>query len=185
MRLRLATSQDAAAIHGIYAPVVRDTVISFELEPPTEAELARRITTTLETFPWLVAEESGSVRGYAYASRHRDRAAYGWSVDLAVYIHPDAHRQGVGRSLYQALFPILSRQGVHAVYAGITVPNVASVSLHEAVGLHLVGVYREVGFKFGTWLDVGWWEKQLDGPTRAPQPIIPFPALCLPSLISP
>lgn len=191
MHLRIATPLDAAAIHGIYAPIVRDTVISFEIDPPSEAELARRISTTLETFPWLVAEDAGSIRGYAYASRHRDRAAYAWSVDLAVYIHADARRQGVGRRLYETLFSILARQGVHAVFAGITLPNQASVSLHEAVGLTHVGVYREVGYKLGAWRDVGWWQKRLDGldgldgPTRAPASIIPFPALGLPSIVSP
>jgi phosphinothricin acetyltransferase len=185
MHLRLATLADAAAVHGIYAPIVRETIISFELEPPTIDELGRRITYTLQHWPWLVAEEAGAVVGYGYASRHRDRAAYAWSVDLAVYVHPRAQRRGVGRRLYQALFPILERQGLHAAFAGITLPNEASVGLHESLGFTPVGVYREVGFKLRAWRDVGWWQRPLAGPTRAPAAFIPLPALGGPLVFPP
>src|SRR5687767_8258224 len=109
--IRLARDGDAGQIAGIYAPVVRDTAISFEVEPTTAAEIARRVADTLPTFPWLVVDKAGEILGYAYASAHRARAAYRWSVDTTVYVHPDAHRSGVGRALYTSLLRILALQG--------------------------------------------------------------------------
>jgi len=170
--IRVAQPSDAEAMAAIYAPIVRDTTISFEVEPPTAAEMARRIGATLATHPWLVAERDGLVIGYAYAGRHRDRAAYRWSVDVSAYIDECARRSGAGRALYEKLIAILKRQGFHAAFAGIALPNEPSVGLHEAAGFRPVGIYKEVGFKHGQWRDVGWWRLEL---SRAPhEPIEPI-----------
>lgn len=168
--VRLARESDAASIHAIYAPIVRDTVISFETEVPEVAEIARRIRTTLASLPWLVREEEGRVAGYAYASRHRERRAYQWSVDVSAYVDAAFRRRGIGRALYAALFERLVRQGYFNAYAGITLPNAASVGLHEALGFTPVGVYRGVGFKCGAWHDVGWWHRRLRDLVPNPQP---------------
>ena len=167
-RIRVAAPGDAEGVQAIYAPVVRDTAISFELEPPGVAEMAGRIAGTLAEHPWLVCERRGAVAGYAYATRHRERPAYRWSVDVSVYVHPDARRGGVGRRLYAALFRLLALQGYRNAYAGIALPNAGSVGLHEALGFRPVGVYRQVGFKLGAWHDVGWWQLQLQPPGIPP-----------------
>ena len=175
LMLRRATIGDAEAIAAIYAPYVRDTAISFEIEPPDGVEMRRRVDTVGETYPWLVAHlESGELLGYAYASRHRDRAAYRWSVDVTVYVRRDAHRRGIGRTLYRALLPVVAAQGYRNAYAGITLPNAASVGVHEAMGFAPVGVYRRVGWKLGLWHDVGWWALELSSsgaPPDEPRPI--------------
>jgi len=159
--LRLATGQDAAQIANIYAPYVLDTPISFELDSPTAEEMGERITSTLAKTPWLVCEQQGEIKGYAYASPHRARAAYRWSVDVSAYVRRSVQRQGIGRALYTALLNLLPLQGYANAYAGITLPNLASVGLHEALGFTPVGIYREVGYKLGRWHDVGWWQRSL------------------------
>ena len=173
-RIRLATPDDAAAIAVIYRPIVESTTISFETVPPSEAEMRQRITDTLAMYPWLVLEESGTIAGYAYGTRHRPRAAYQWSVETSVYV-AEAHRgRGVGRRLYTALFEILRAQGFAHAFAGIALPNPASVALHERVGFQPIGVFRHVGFKFGEWRNVGWWQRPIadeDSVTSAPLPI--------------
>lgn len=168
--IRLATSRDAAQIAELYAPIVRDTIISFEVDPPTEHEMRRRIEGTLEPFPWLVCERHGRLAGYAYAAWHAARAAYQWSVDVSVYVHEGERRTGVGRALYRSLFAILALQGFYNAYAGIALPNPASVSLHEALGFRPVGVYRGVGYKLGAWHDVGWWHLSLQERPDSPEP---------------
>lgn len=171
--IRLARVEDAADIVVIYDPIVRHTAISFELEPPTVPLMQQRIVATLTQFPWLVYQRQGKVMGYVYASQHRSRAAYQWSVDVSVYIHPASRRTGVGRALYTALFRLLTLQGFYNAYAGITLPNAASVSLHEALGFEPVGAYRKVGYKLGAWHDVGWWQLRLrtDAAPVAPIPL--------------
>lgn len=164
-KIRIATPADATAIQAIYEPMVLGTAISFELIPPTVEEMRIRIESTLLVYPYLVAEVDGKVMGYAYASQHRAREAYRWSVDVTVYIDPAAHRQGVGRALYRHLIPMLEKQGFHAAYAGIALPNIASVGLHEALGFTHIGTYPEVGFKHGQWHDVGYWRKPLNTET--------------------
>lgn len=171
--IRLAVERDAAAIAGIYRPYVESTPISFETEPPDEHEMRRRIGETLPHYPWLVYESDGRVLGYAYATKHRVRAAYQWSVDAAVYIDGIRHRSGIGRGLYASLFAILAAQDFFNVYAGVTLPNPPSVGLHEAVGFTPVGVYKKVGYKLGQWHDVGWWELTLK--ERAVEPQAPAP----------
>jgi L-amino acid N-acyltransferase YncA len=175
-RIRVAMPADADQIQAIYAPIVRDTTISFEDEPPTAEEMAGRIAGTLSTHPYLVCEEDGRVLGYIYASAFRARAAYRWSVETTVYIDGRTRRSGVGRALYVALLPILRRQGCHSAFAGIALPNAGSAGLHETLGFRSVGVYQDVGFKHGQWCDVGWWRLGLsDGPPAA-EPI-PFAAM--------
>jgi L-amino acid N-acyltransferase YncA len=161
MKIRAATAADAPAILAIYAPIVRDTIISFETEVPTTQDIADRIDTTMKTHPYLLAEANGAVAGYAYAGEHRARSAYKWSVDVTVYVASQARRAGVARALYGRLLPMLAERGFHAAFAGIALPNPASVGLHEAMGFAPVGIYREVGFKFGRWCDVGWWQRLL------------------------
>lgn len=170
--IRAARPGDAAAIAEIYAPYVRDTVITFELDPPDAAEIRDRMTRE-PRLPWLVATRSDRVVGYAYASRHRDRAAYRWSADVAIYLRADEHSRGTGRLLYEELIPATRALGYAGLYAGVTLPNPASVGLHEAMGFTLVGVYRSVGFKGGRWLDVGWYELAAPAypdPPPEPQP---------------
>lgn len=159
--LRLAEPADAAGILAIYAPVVRETAISFELEPPSEEEMRRRIETTRERRPWLVCSDGEAVAGYAYAAAHRERPAYQWSVETSVYVHPDHRRRGVAHGLYTALLAALRAQGFANALAGIALPNPASVGFHEACGFRHVGVYHSVGYKLGAWHDVAWLERRL------------------------
>lgn len=168
--IRLATEQDAAQIQAIYAPNVRHTAISFELEAPTVHEMQQRIGQTLEHWPWVVCEHREQIQGYAYGSSHRARAAYQWSVDVSVYVHASAHRSGVGRAVYRSLFSLLVLQGFYNAYAGITLPNPASVGLHESLGFQSLGVYRAVGYKLGAWHDVGWWQLALRERAMSPEP---------------
>jgi L-amino acid N-acyltransferase YncA len=174
--LRIATANDAADVQAIYAPVVRDTAISFELQPPSVDEMRTRIRTTLDAgLPWIVCEHDGTVTGYVYAARHRgDRPAYQWSVEVSVYVHEAARGSGLGRRMYTSLFDVLAFQHVQNAYAGATLPNEASVRLHDAVGFERVGIYERVGFKLGRWHDTIWWVKRLGShPVPAP-PIIPL-----------
>ncbi len=160
MDIRLATPEDAAGVLEIYGPFCA-TPVSFEAQAPAVGEIRRRIAKTLERLPWLVAAEAGVILGYAYAKPHREREAYQWSVELSIYVREGCRRQGVGRVLYGSLLAILRLQGYYNAYAGTTLPNPASVALHEAVGFRPVGVYHGVGFKYGAWHDVGWYELAL------------------------
>lgn len=170
--IRLATVGDAGAIQAIYAPSVLESPASFEVELPSADEMRRRITGVLQSYPWVVYEDAGGqVIGYAYASRHSERAAYGWSVDTTIYVDSGSHRRGIGRALYTSLLALLRLQGYHNAYGGITLPNDASVGLHKAMGYELVGVYKNVGFKFGAWHDVSYWGLEL----RPPSPDVQSP----------
>jgi L-amino acid N-acyltransferase YncA len=166
--IRLARASDAAELQAIYAPIVRDTPISFEVAPPGVEDMRARIEKTLAVFPWLVEERDGRIVGYAYASRHREREAYQWSVDVSCYVHADARGQGIGAALYEALFGILRRQGFHGAFAGITLPNAPSERLHESVGFRRIGVYPEVGHKLGAWRDTGWYHLRLGDALQQP-----------------
>ena len=168
--IRWAIAEDAAAMAAIYAPVVRTTAISFEMDAPTAEEMAARVRATLAYAPWLVCARGEDVLGFAYASRHRERAAYRWSVDASVYVDERARRRGVARGLYTSLFALLRGQGFYAVHAGITLPNAASVGVHESLGFERVGVYRAVGYKLGAWHDVGWWQLVLRERVGTPAP---------------
>jgi L-amino acid N-acyltransferase YncA len=153
-------SRDAVCCAAIYRPFVTDGWVSFELDPPSPDEMARRMGEYAAAHAWLIAERDGAVAGYAYGSPHRARAAYSSSCDVAVYVDPAAARSGIGRALYGALLPLLATK-CHAAFAGIALPNEASIGLHEACGFTPLGVYREVGWKMGGWRDVGWWQRLL------------------------
>lgn len=177
--------RDGPACAGIYAPFVADSSVSFEDLPPDGAEFARRIETISSRYPWLVAEIDGEVAGYAYASPHRDRAAYRWAAEVAVYVGERHRGQGVGKVLYRALFDLLARQGIRTVCAGVTLPNDASIALHRAAGFDYIGVYTEVGFKNGAWGDVTWWQRPIAAPgvpAAVPPEPIPLAQLGLPAL---
>jgi phosphinothricin acetyltransferase len=172
--LRLATAADGPALAEIYRPAVTDSSTSFELDPPDGAEMARRAACLLERTPWLVYERDGAVLGYAYAGPHRERPAYQWSVEVSAYVHASARRLGVGRALYTALFAVLAVQGFRNAYAGVTLPNFASLQLHASLGFTPIGVFRGIGFKKGAWHDVAWFEREIlprvDAPP-APRPL--------------
>lgn len=183
--IRTAHTTDARDIHAIYAPIVTGTAISFETEPPSIAQIEDRIRGTVAKYPYLVCVADEKVLGYAYAGAHRERAAYGWSVDVTIYVNEEAQRSGVGRSLHSTLIKILQRQRFHAAFAGITLPNEGSVSLHKSLGFQLLGIYEEVGFKFGRWHSVSWWRRGLGEGQPVAEPIA-FEALRdeLPALLS-
>lgn len=176
-RIRLASAADGAALAEIYAPAVDGRSTSFELTAPDAAELARRVERLIARTPWLVLERDARVVGYAYASPHRDRPAYQWSVEVSAYVHADAHRTGVARALYTSLFAVLVLQGFRSAYAGITLPNDASEGLHRALGFTPVGVFHRVGYKLGAWHDVVWLERAL-----APHDVEPPAPVALPAL---
>ncbi len=155
--LRLAQPADAKAILSIYAPYIENTSFTFETEVPSTEAFAERISTYLENYPWIVCEINGQIAGYAYAARHRERAAYQWSVESSVYIHDDFQRAGVARALYQSLFELLTYQGFRNVYAVINLPNDKSVAFHEKLGFTYFATYEQVGYKLGKWKNVGWW----------------------------
>lgn len=169
-RIRLALPTDAAAIADIYAPVVTNTATSFETMPPDADEMARRIGSLRSRYPWLVCDENGAIRGYVYASGHRDRATYQWSVEVSAYVHSASHRRRIGKALYTSLFSVLALQGYRNAYAGMTLSNPASEAFHRSVGFTVVGVYRNVGFKHGAWHDVAWLERPLADHVDEPPP---------------
>jgi len=176
MRIRTAHPDDAKAILAIYAPIVEQTTISFELNVPDEAEMRRRIQATLQLLPWLVGEDDqGAVNGYVYAGRFRERAAYQWAVEVTAYVRADCRGQGVGRRLYERLFELLREGGYFQAVAGIALPNAASVGLHEAMGFKPVAHYPAVGYKHGAWRDMGYWQKGLQEPGAGQKPVEPKP----------
>jgi L-amino acid N-acyltransferase YncA len=170
VNIRFADAGDAAGIAAIYAPNVVESAISFEADPPTRDMMCERITATLAQLPWLVCERGGELIGYAYASPHSERAAYRWSLNVSVYIAAGCRRQGIGRALYTSLFALVRLGGYYSAHAGVTLPNAASVGLHESLGFVPVGIYRAVGFKLGAWHDVGWWQLELRPRSSAPAP---------------
>lgn len=174
LRARRALESDAGAVAAIYAPYVTDSVISFEVEAPSAEEMRRRIATIGASYPWIVAEHDGRIAGYVYASQHAARAAYQWSADVTAYLHKDYQRKGIGKQLYRLLFALLKRQGYRSLYGGITLPNTASEALHRSVGMELVGIYRNVGFKFGAWHDTMWLGMSFDDEQAPSGPPIKF-----------
>ncbi len=168
-------SADAAACAAIYAPYVASSVISLEDVAPPPDEFARRMARISERYPYLVAEEDGEVVAFAYGSLHRERAAYRWACESSVYVDEMHRRRGIGGALYATLFDLLRRQGLQIVCAGITLPNEASVAIHESFGFQPVGIYRRIGWKAGRWHAVGWWELDLvpPGDGAPPEPGLP------------
>lgn len=172
MRVRAAQADGAATLADIYRPYVEATAVSFENTAPDGPEMAGRMLAS-PRLPWLVAEAdaghvAGHVAGYAYATRHRSRAAHRWAVDCSGYLMPGERGRGTGRLLYSVRLPTLRELGYRRAYAGIALPNATSVRLHEALGFTRIGVYKDVGYKLGSWHDVGWWELPLT-PARTEQ----------------
>lgn len=168
-------ARDAAACAAIYAPYVAGSPVSFEEAEPSSADFAARIARIAATHPYLVCERDGRIAGFAYGAPHRERAAYRWAADVSVYVDPAQQRRGIGRALYEALLARLRAQRFHVACAGITLPNAASVGLHESLGFELVGIYRGIGWKAGAWRDVGWWQLRLSAPTGDTPPPEPLP----------
>lgn len=160
--IRSAAPSDAASIAAIYNHYVTETVVTFEEDPITAAEIARRIEEVWSaSLPWLIAEEGSRVVGYAYAAPWRPRIGYRFSAEVTVYLAPAHAGRGLGSKLYAQLFPMLQARRIHAVIGGIALPNEASVALHEKFGLRKVAHFAEVGFKFDRWIDVGYWQRTL------------------------
>lgn len=175
--VRLATPADAAACAAIYAPYVTGSAISFELVPPTEAEMAGRIERIAGHYPWVVVEVEGVVRAYAYASRHRDRPAYDWTAETTVYVDQAHHRQGLGRIAMRALVAVLRLQGFHLLVAGITAPNPGSFRLHDALGFAMIGEFEAIGWKDDAWHGVAFMGLELGPRDPVPDPVTPITEL--------
>ncbi len=167
-RIHLATAADASAMLEIYKPFITDTAVTFETDVPSISSFEQRIQTYMNTWPWLVYESDREVAGYAYATSHRERAAYQWCVESSVYVHAGFQKRGIATLLYNALFKILRYQGFINVYAGITLPNEKSVAFHKSFGFTHFADYKNIGYKLGKWHTVGWWELQLND--YAPRP---------------
>ena len=175
--IRTARDEDAAAIHAIYAPSVSAGVATFETELPGVETMRERLRARLQHYPWLVWEDAGEVLAYAYAGRFRERAAYDWIAETSIYVRHDAQRRGIARRLYGVLLDVMRLQGITQAVGVITLPGVASVAMHEAMGFTSAGVWRQCGYKLGQWWDVGVWQKELQPAATPPSAMKPFPAL--------
>ena len=176
VKLRIATKEDGAALAAIYAYYVENTAVTFEYVAPSAEEFGERIAHKLEKYPYIVAEENGRAVGYAYADMYRERAAFNWSCELSVYLDKYETGKGTGKLLYNALIAILKLQGFVSVVASITYPNGPSVALHKKMGFSHLGTMRDIGYKFGRWLDLMWFEKRISD-VNTPATVIPFPEL--------
>lgn len=175
--IRIASLDDAEAIHAIYAPAVSHGTATFETVLPGAPAMRERIRARLQHYPWLVWEESGEVLAYAYAGRFRERAAYDWIAETSIYVRADAHRRGIARRLYGALLDAMQLQGITQAVGVITLPGMVSVAMHETMGFSPAGVWRQCGYKLGQWWDVGVWQKTLQPATTPPPRVTPFPEL--------
>jgi L-amino acid N-acyltransferase YncA len=172
--IRLANESDASQILRIYAPIVTQTAISFELRPPSEGEMRERIRKTLTTHAWLVSIDDDQITAYAYASEFRRREAYLWTTEVTVYVDSTARRRGHARGLYRSLFEVLRLQGYYTALAIIALPNPPSIAFHQALGFEPVGVIKSAGYKFGAWHATAWWQLELQPhviPQRPPRPV--------------
>ncbi len=170
IRHRAATSDDAAAILAIYAPYVVTNAVSFETTPPLARDMRARIKAAGDVFPWIVAadDDSGLVLGYAFAKPMRPGPAYRFVCETACYVAGELEGQGIRRSLYMSLLATLTEQNYTQAISTLTMPNDKAIVLHEAIGFKRAGVYREVAFKNGQWIDVGLWQKTLSEPNTPP-----------------
>lgn len=172
-----ANKEHYDAIFQIYKPFITDTIISFETIPPPFEEFSQRIVNTLISLPWLVCLYDQKVIGYAYASKYRQRVAYQWSVEVSVYINADYRRRNIATGLYTSLFGILELQNFKNILAGISLPNDASVSFHESMEFRKIADYDKIGYKFGKWHSVGWWQRSIGKKTNPPGEVIKMPNL--------
>ena len=161
MPIRIATEADIPAMLEIYRPYVENTTYSFEYDVPCRKTFTQRFYDHIQQFPWLVWEEEGVVRGYAYAGAPWERAAYRWCAEISIYLHESIHGQGIGRQLYTAIEQILEKQGYRVVYALVTSENTGSVAFHERLGYRTRATFTDCGYKMGRWLGVTWLEKRL------------------------
>ena len=159
--IRKATPEDARDLCAIYNPYIENTIVTFEETPVNDDQMRDRLRAQAQDFPWLVFEKQEKVLAYAYASLWKERSAYRFTVETTVYVHPDARGQGCGSSLYRSLLPTLHARGYHRAVACLALPNDDSQRLHEKFGFKHVATFSEVGFKFGRWLDIGYWELSL------------------------
>ena len=173
--IRLAKPADADVLLAIYAPYIIHTAFTFETEVPSTEDFEHRIITYQQNWPWLVYEINGVIAGYAYASKHRERAAYQWCVESSVYVHNDFQQKGIAKALYKTLFEILKYQGCRNVYAGITLPNDKSVAFHKNFGFTWLAEYKNIGYKLNKWNTVSWWQLQLNDYSDNPAAPIKFP----------
>jgi phosphinothricin acetyltransferase len=156
--IRSVCTEDAEAICSIYNHYVKNTIVNFEEKPVSREEMKDRIAKVTFSLPWIVWEENGEIKGYAYASNWKTRSAYRFSVESSIYLQPDFIGKGAGRILYEALISELRNLSLHSVIGGIALPNESSVALHERLGFAKVAHFKEVGWKYGRWIDVGYWE---------------------------
>lgn len=177
MIIRNIKSDDIISVLNIYAPFIANSTVTFENEIPNIDSFTNRIEHYVASFPWLVADVDGKIAGYAYASKYRDREAYQWMVECSIYLDPDFAGKGIAKNLYNALFEILKIQGIYKVFAVIGLPNLKSVSFHEKMGFTWFATYKNVGYKLGKWLNVGWWELILSEPKDTPKTPIPYAEL--------
>ncbi len=175
--IRVATLEDAEAIHAIYVPSVIHGTATFETAVPEVEAMRERIRSRLQHYPWLVWDEGGAVLAYAYAGRFRERAAYDWIAETSIYVYSDAQRRGIARRLYGCLLDVMRLQGINQAVGVITLPGQVSVALHETMGFSPAGVWQQCGYKLGRWWDVGVWQKSLQPATASPSPPTPFPQL--------
>jgi phosphinothricin acetyltransferase len=185
--IRIAKADDAEGILAIYAPYIRHTSFTFETIVPSLDDFRERINSYLIHYPWLVCEINGTIAGYAYAAKHRERTAYQWCVESSIYIHDDYQKARIGKALYEALIEILRKQGFRNVYAVINLPNEKSVAFHENCGFVNFATYENVGYKLGRWKNVGWWKLSINEYGDEPAPPIKFSELdkeFLPHLLS-
>lgn len=172
--IRFAADSDSARILEIYTPYILNTTISFEYVPPSLSEFTERLQKLRSKYPYLVYERDGIILGFAYASAYQERIAYLYDADLSIYLAPAAQKSGVGTKLYTCLLDLLQKQGFYNVYACITGSNRSSIAFHTALGFRNLGAHPKAGYKFGSWLDIIWMDKQLPQPTTAPAPLKPI-----------
>ncbi|HEU5054838.1 MAG TPA: GNAT family N-acetyltransferase [Hanamia sp.] len=168
--IRLVNEDDAEEISAIYKFFVEQTIITFEYNAPSSDDFLERIRNITAQYPWLVFLFGNKIIGYAYASLHRQRSAYQWSFESTVYLLPEFHRKGIARLLYKTLFSLLDIQGYFNVYAGVSLPNEKSVGFHTSIGFTEVGIYKNIGYKFGSWHDVEWFQFKLKEHALEPPP---------------
>lgn len=174
IKLRIARSDDGEGILSIYTPYVEETNVTFDYDVEEAKVFCQKIDDMLLEFPWIIAEHEGNVIGYSYAKRHRDRVAYNWCAESAIYVHQDYQGKGLAKLLYEALLEILEAQNTVNVYAGIAQPNEGSTMFHIKMGFTPVGVYKKVGFKNNQWHDVLWVHKTLSKHPEPPEQYISF-----------
>lgn len=177
MKIRDIKADDVEHVLNIYAPFIKETVVTFEENVPSVAEFSKRAKDYTQQYPWLVAEADGIIAGYAYASKYRERIAYQWVAECSIYMRSDYKRTGIAKNLYAALFDILQLQGIYRVYAVIGIPHEESTRFHEKMGFQYFATYKNTGYKLGQWRDTGWYQYVLKHPDKSPRPPVPYPQL--------